>query len=146
MTQSIDNKFPAGQGRSVGSPGKGDLDTHWIAYHLLWCPKRVKPVLIGEVAEECDGLIRAVCGQRGWEVLQLSLFPVCVHLFVRATPTDAAHKVVKEIKDFTASRLRQRYPALRRLPSLWTRSYLCTTASQINDDLLLQYIYTQKRT
>lgn len=145
MPTAIDNKFPAAGNSSAPVCAKGQAQTHWIAYHLLWCPKRVKPVLVAEIAEDCEGLIRGLCAARGWEVLQLSLFPACVHLFVRASPADSAQQVVKQIKDYTASRLRGRYPALRRLPSLWTRTYLCTTASQISDDLLLQYIYAQKR-
>lgn len=118
---------------------------HWIAYHFVWCPKRVKPVLVGEVAQECDSLIRALCKERGWEVLQLSLFPACAHLFVRVSPADSAHGVQREIKAYTANRLRGRYPVLSRLPSLWTRSYLCTTTSQLSDDVLLQYLYAQQR-
>lgn len=145
MALAIDNYFQHAENHPSPGGVPDNLQTHWVAYHLLWCPKRVKPVLIDEVAEECEGLIRAACEQHGWEVLQLSLFPACVHLFVRASPSDAAQQVVKQIKDYTASRLRRRYPALRRLPSLWTRSYLCTTASQISDELLLQYIYAQKR-
>src|SRR5690348_17263655 len=30
---------------------------HLIVYHLIWCPKRRKPVLVGEVAAECQALI-----------------------------------------------------------------------------------------
>ncbi len=32
---------------------------HLIVYHLIWCPKRRKAVLVGAVAQECERLIRA---------------------------------------------------------------------------------------
>ena len=30
---------------------------HLIVYHLVWTPKRRKPVLVGEVANDCKALI-----------------------------------------------------------------------------------------
>jgi putative transposase len=36
---------------------------HLIVYHLIWCPKRRKAVLVGAVAQECERLIRAKCEQ-----------------------------------------------------------------------------------
>jgi len=30
---------------------------HLIVYHLVWTPKRRKPVLVGEIASDCKALI-----------------------------------------------------------------------------------------
>src|SRR5260221_12232647 len=32
-----------------------------IVYHLIWCPKRRKPLLVGIVKERCQALIEAKC-------------------------------------------------------------------------------------
>jgi len=38
--------------------------------------------------------------------------------------------LIKEVKGVTSYELRDKHPQLRRLPSLWTRSYFATTAGQ----------------
>jgi putative transposase len=46
---------------------------HLIVYHLIFCPKRRKAVLGGDIARDCDRLIRQKCAETGWEVLQLAI-------------------------------------------------------------------------
>jgi putative transposase len=118
---------------------------HLLVYHILFCPKRRKALLVGDVAKECDRLIRAKCEEKGWEVVSLSVLQDHVHLFVRVFPTDAAATVVKEVKGFSAHELRLQFPALKhRLPSLWTRSYFCATAGNVSADTIRRYIEAQK--
>lgn len=117
---------------------------HLIVYHLIWCPKRRKAVLVGTVAQECERLIRAKCEQYGWTVLELVVQPNYVHLFVRVFPTNAASEVIKEVKGFTAHELRGKYPDLKRLPSLWTRSYFASTAGLVSRETIQRYIEAQK--
>ena len=97
---------------------------HLIVYHLIWCPKRRKPVLGGDVARECRRLIELVCREHGWDILELAIQPDHVHLFVRVWPTTAAAEVVRACKGRTSHDLRRDFPWLLRLPSLWTRSVL----------------------
>jgi putative transposase len=117
---------------------------HLIVYHLIWCPKRRKPVLTGDVAKECRKLIDGKCQEHGWTVLELAIQPDHVHLFVRAWPTDSAAEIVKECKGLTSSRLRKQFPHLLRLPSLWTRSYFASTAANVSADTIQRYIEAQK--
>jgi putative transposase len=118
---------------------------HLIVYHLVWCPKRRKPVLKDKVAWECQHQIRVKCAEKGWEVLELAVQPDHVHLFVRCWPTDSAAHVVKECKGLSARRLRQEFPAvLKKLPSLWTRSYFASTAGNVSEATIKKYIEAQK--
>lgn len=117
---------------------------HLIVYHLIWCPKRRKPVLIGDVRWECQHQIRIKCAEHRWEVLELAIQPDHVHLFVRCWPTDAAAFVVKECKGLTSRRLRQQFKHLLKLPSLWTRSYFASTAGNVSAATIKRYIDAQK--
>lgn len=117
---------------------------HLIVYHLIWCPKRRKPVLTGAVAQDCRTFINEKCTQKGWEILDLAIQPDHVHLFVRVWPTDSAANVVKECKGATSFRLRDKHPHLKRLPSLWTRSYFASTAGNISAETIQRYIEAQK--
>jgi putative transposase len=97
---------------------------HLIVYHLVWTPKRRKAVLVNDVAAECRNLIEQKCIERSWQIIELAIQPDHIHLFVRVFPAVSASEVVKECKGVTSRILRQKYPQLRKLPSLWTRSYI----------------------
>lgn len=46
---------------------------HLIIYHLVWTPKRRKPVLVGRVASRCREIVSAKCAEKGWEILELAV-------------------------------------------------------------------------
>jgi len=117
---------------------------HLIVYHLVWTPKRRKAVLVGEVAADCRRLIERKCAEQGWEILKLALQPDHVHLFVQAWPSVSAAEVVKECKGLTSHDLRQKHPVLKRLPSLWTRSYFAATAGNVSAEAINRYLAAQK--
>jgi putative transposase len=117
---------------------------HLIVYHLIWIPKRRKPVLVGEVVVDCERLIRQKCEEFGWHILELAIQPDHIHLFVRVFPTVAAAEVVRQCKGITSRQLRQKYPHLRKLPSLWTSSYFASTAGNVSQETIQKYIAAQK--
>jgi putative transposase len=117
---------------------------HLIIYHLVWTPKRRKAVLVSDIALECRQLIEAKCAEHDWQIVELAIQPDYIHLFVRVWPTVAAAEVVKECKGVTSRILRQKFPQLRRLPSLWTRSYFAATAGNVSSKTIEAYIAAQK--
>jgi putative transposase len=117
---------------------------HLIVYHLIWCPKRRKPVLVGDVAKDCRKLVEAKCAEQGWHIQELAIQPDHVHLVVRVWPKNSAVEVLKEVKGVTAHGLRRNYPQLRKLPSMWTRSYFASTAGKISPETIRRYIAAQK--
>lgn len=116
---------------------------HLIVYHLIWCPKRRRKVLTGAIAADCRAIIEEVCETRGWTILELAIQPDHIHLFVRVWPKDAAADVVGILKARTSHDLRKKYPALLRLPSLWTRSFFASTAGAVSAETIQRYIAAQ---
>lgn len=117
---------------------------HLIVYHLIWCPKGRKPVLDGDVAEECRRLLEVVCHDHGWDVLDLAIQPDHVHLFVRVWPTTTAAEVVQVCKGRTSHDPRRDYPWLKRLPTLWTRPLFASTAGNVSGEPIQRYIEAQE--
>jgi putative transposase len=118
---------------------------HLVVYHLIWCPKRRKSVLVGEIRARCQQVIEQKCAEKGWTILELAIQPDHLHLFVRAWPTDSAADIVKELKGITSFTLRKEFASvLKRLPSLWTRSYFCSTAGAVSAETIARYIEAQK--
>jgi putative transposase len=93
---------------------------------------------------DCRRLIEEKCAEQGWEIIELAIQPDHIHLFVRVWPSVAASEVVKEIKGVTSPVLRERYPVLRKLPSLWTRSFFAATVGNVSNETVQRYIAAQK--
>ena len=117
---------------------------HLIVYHLIWCPKRRKKVLVGAVAQRLHALIIHAAERHGWELLQVAIQPDHVHLFLRAYPTNSAADIVKQFKGYTSHELRAEFPSLHTMPSLWTRSYFASTAGKVASSTIRAYIEAQK--
>jgi putative transposase len=117
---------------------------HRIVYHLVWTPKRHKAVLTGDIAADCKALIEKKCSEMGWTILALAIQPDHVHLFVQAWPVTSAAEIVKVCKGLTSHELRLKYPVLKRLPSLWTRSYFAASAGNVSAEVIQGYIAAQK--
>ena len=117
---------------------------HLIIYHLVWTPKRRKPVLVDEIGADCKSLIEQKCKEMAWTILELAVQPDHVHLFIQAWPTTSAAEIVKECKGITSHELRIKYPSLKRMPSLWTRSYFAATAGDVSAEVIQRYIAAQK--
>ena len=122
-------------------PHKNEL----LHIDLIWCPKRRKAVLVGDVAKDCKVIIEAKCKDKGWTILNLAIEPDHIHLFVRAWPTTAACEIIKECKGITSHHLREKYRDLRKIPSLWTRSYFASTAGNVAAETIAKYIQAQSR-
>ena len=118
---------------------------HLIVYHLIWCPKRRKPVLVGDVAKDCQSYIEQKCSQQGWTILNLTIQPDHIHLFVRVFPTTSAADVVKECKGLSSYELRKKHPELKKLPCMWTRSYFSSTAGNVSAKTIQMYIEAQSK-
>lgn len=124
---------------------KDEHRIHLIVYHLIWCPKRRRKVLIGNIKEDCEKLIREKCDDKGWKIHELSIQPDHIHLFVQSFPNVPAYEIVKECKGFTSFHLRKKYPELLKLPCMWTRSYFVSTAGNVSAEIIKKYIEAQSK-
>jgi putative transposase len=115
-----------------------------IVYHLVWTPKRRKPVLTGHVAKDCKTLIESRCKEYGWRIIELAVQADYVHLVVETFPTTPASEVVKQCKRITSHELRIKHPVLKKLPSMWNRSYFASTEGKISAEIIKQYVEAQK--
>jgi putative transposase len=111
---------------------------------LVWCSKRRKPVLVGEVKEGLKQIIRQVADELGVKALELAINPDHIHLFVSAYPTIPVHKIVRRIKGRSSNILRKEFPELLRPPSLWMHSYYTSTIGAVSKEAIEKYIEAQK--
>ena len=116
-----------------------------INYHLVWCPKRRKKVLIGKIAQRLKEIFNQVAKEKDIDILALEIMPEHLHIFVSCQPQMTIHKIVKAFKGRSSNILRKEFPQLLKLPSLWTNSYFVSTAGNISHKTIQKYIENQSK-
>ncbi len=119
---------------------------HLVVYHIIWCPKRRRKVLVGPVHDRLKLIIGEVAAEHAWEIVRLAIQPDHDHLFIRANPYTLPSDIPRLITGRSSHDLREEFPHLRKLPSLWTRSYLLSTAGNVSQQIIQQYIERQSKT
>ena len=114
-----------------------------LNYHLVWCPKRRRPVLTDAVAQRLKKIFAQVTKEKRVKILALEVQPDHLHLFVSCYPQMVVHKLVKAFKGRSSNILRKEFPSLLRLPSLWTNSYFVSTAGNVSSETIRKYIEAQ---
>ena len=115
-------------------------------YHVVWCPKYRRRVLVQGVDERLKRILHEVATERRAEIIEMEVMPDHVHLLVSVDPQFGLHRLVRLMKGRSSRLLRQEFPWLRsRLPSLWTKSYFVATVGGAPLAAIKQYIEKQKR-
>ena len=115
-----------------------------INYHFVWIVRRRRKVLVGAIDERLKELINQAVVEIGCEVIAVESHLDHVHLFLQSTTLLAPYQIMHKVKGFTAFNLRKEFPELKRLPSMWTRSYFCGTAGAVSGDTIKKYVENQK--
>ena len=117
-----------------------------LKYHLVFCPKYRKPVLVGPVAERLQALLAAKARELKATLHTLEVMPDHVHMFVESDPGIAPAKLAAQFKGYTSRMLRQEFRHLRsQLPSLWSRSYGIWTEGRWHQATCEDFVQTQPR-
>ena len=79
-------------------------------YHVVFCPKYRRPVLVDGVDDRLKELIKETCDQLNVEIIEMEIMPDHVHLLMEVDPQYGIHKAVKRIKGYSSRVLRQEFP------------------------------------
>ena len=116
-----------------------------LKYHLVWCPKYRRKVLVGDVEARLKNVLLATAAQYGVLIEAMQVMPDQVHLFVSADPTRCIAEIVNRLKAASSRILREQFAHLKsRLPTLWSRSYYAGTVGHVSESTVKKYIEKQK--
>ncbi|MDQ2904671.1 MAG: IS200/IS605 family transposase [Ktedonobacteraceae bacterium] len=114
-------------------------------YHVVWCPKYRRKVLVNGIDERLKVLIQECVERWQQEFVQVEVMPDHVHLLVGCDPQFGIHRLVKFVKGATSHQLRLEFPILKqKLPSLWTNSYYVGTTGGVTLETVKRYVENQK--
>ncbi len=116
-----------------------------INYHFIWIPRRRKKILTGSVKHRLETLIHDKARELDCDVISLAIEPDHVHLFLNCSPDLAPYQIMHRIKGASSHALRQEFPELLKLPSMWTRSYFVSTAGNVSSQTIQKYIESQRK-
>lgn len=115
-------------------------------YHIIWCPKYRRKVLVFEVEKKLKEIIISQSIKLNVDVIEIEIMPDHVHLLVEVDPQYGIHRYVKNIKGFSSRILRNEFRHLTtKLPTLWTNSYFVSSVGGAHLKVIKQYIENQKR-
>jgi putative transposase len=113
-------------------------------YHLIWCPKYRRRVLVDGVDVRLKEIIADVAGGHDATVIEVEVMADHVHLLIEIPPTVPLSRFVGRVKGRSSRVLRIEFPRLRRLPSLWTRSWFVSTVGGAPLEVVRRYVENQK--
>lgn len=114
-----------------------------INYHFIWIPRRRRKVLKGAVKTRVTELIYEKANELDCKVVSLAIEPEHIHLFLNCSPHLAPKQIMHRIKGYSSYILRKEFPHLKKMPSMWTRSYFVSTAGNVSSSTIEKYIAAQ---
>lgn len=115
-----------------------------INYHFIFVPKRRKAVLVGDIAARMQDIIFDLVSEHGWQLIALEVMSDHVHMFINAPTHESAADIARWVKGRASRYLRDEFPSLKKLPSLWSPSYFVATTGQVSTDTIRKYIESQR--
>ena len=108
------------------------------AYHVIWCTKYQKPILVGLIAK----ITHNICNENDWPIITTEIQPDNVHLFLTIPPAIAVATVVKILKGSIARKLFLEFAQLKEElwgGRLWSPSYYVGTEGNVSAETISHY-------
>ncbi|WP_273836290.1 IS200/IS605 family transposase [Halococcus sp. PRR34] len=118
--------------------------THNLNYHIVWIPKFHEAVLTEAVARHVEAIIHEIADDKGLEVIDLTVQPDHIHLFVSSPPKHAPSLLVNWFKGISSRKYNHRYANSDEQKITWARGYLAGTAGEVSSETVQDYIQRQE--
>jgi putative transposase len=113
-------------------------------YHLVWCPKYRKKILVGEIRERVKELFFEISERFDFEIDRCEVAEDHIHVLISFPPRYSIAQVVGIIKGKSVSKILKECPKLKEKlwgGHLWEQGYFTrTVGEQITDDIIRKYI------
>jgi putative transposase len=116
-----------------------------LRYYLVWPTRRRKRFVDGPLLARAEELFAEAARGIGARVVGVRSGGDYVVVTVEAPPHLAPAAIAERLKRYSAGHLRREFPALTRLPSVWTRRLLATTRADFPQDRIERFVAEQPR-
>lgn len=114
-------------------------------YHIVWCPKYRRKVLVGEVEQRLKEIIKDVAKELNVEIIEMETDKDHIHILADIDPSFGVMKFIIKAKGRSSRLLREEFNHLKtKLPTLWTNSVFISTVGGAPLEVVRQYIESQQ--
>lgn len=116
-----------------------------LNYHFVFCPRYRRKIFLQSLVEQrFKELVYEICKELEIQIIAIECDKDHAHLFLNVLPSFSPADIMAKIKGVTSKKLREEFPHLQHLPSLWTRSYFVSTAGNVSSETIKRYVEQQK--
>ena len=117
-----------------------------LKFHLVWCPKYRRPVLVGPVEKRLRELLEQKAIEVQATVAALEVMPDHVHLLIETDPHWSVAQLARQFNAFSSHTVREEFSyRCSRLPSLWSQSYFAGSCGSVTEAAIRRYLVDQKK-
>ena len=114
-------------------------------YHIVWCPKYRRKVLIGDVEKRLKEIIKELSLELNVEIIEMETDKDHIHILIDIDPQFGVMKFIRLAKGRSSKLLRDEFHHLKtKLPTLWTNSSFISTVGGTSLEIVKQYIENQQ--
>jgi putative transposase len=97
-------------------------------YHIVWCPKYRRKVLVGDVEKRLKEIINELALELNVEIIEMETDIDHIHILIDIDPQFGVMKFIRLAKGRSSKLLRDEFHHLKtKLPTLWTNSSFIST-------------------
>lgn len=119
-----------------------------LQYHLVWCVKYRRTVLVNEIEKSLKEILIQLCKDHEITIEEMETDKDHIHMLISLKPQHYIPTVVKNLKGQSARRLFKLHPEIKRFlwgGHLWNPSYFIATVSENTEEQVRRYIQSQKQ-
>jgi putative transposase len=117
---------------------------YWANYHLIWCPKYRRRMLVGGVDARLKAIIAEVVAEVGVEVIEVEVMPDHVQLLAKLPPTVPLSESLRLLKGRSSRLLGMEFPRLQPLPVLCSPPWVVSTIGGAPLEVVRRYVENQR--
>jgi putative transposase len=114
-------------------------------YHIVWCPKYRRKVLVGDVEKRLKEIINELALELNVEIIEMETDKDHINILIDIDPQFGVMKFIRLAKGRSSKLLRDEFQHLKtKLPTLWTNSSFISTIGGAPLEIVKQDIENQQ--
>ena len=113
-------------------------------YHLVWCPKYRRKILVGDIQRRVKELFLEIASQFDFEIEECEIAEDHIHILISFPPRYSVSKVVGILKSISGSKIFKEYPKVKKKlwgGHFWEQGYFFRTVGEhVTEDVIKNYI------
>ena len=122
----------------------GNHSVYRCSYHVVFCPKYRRKILIGDVASRLKDIFHETATERGFSISNLEIMPDHVHALIFVPPWIKVNTALKYLKGKSSRIITTEFPEIKKkVPTLWSHSKFVSTVGRVSENKVKEYIDSQ---